>query len=414
MMKSFRLVLKLLPITGVILLLAGYYFAFERQTFDRLSGSLAVAGVLLFLTIFLKQEVSNLKYYLNVTLASGLTLGILVIIFMIARNHPQEWDLTKNKRFSLSPQTIRLLKNLDKEIRVRAFVDMPDAYAEYLGRYEKFSKNFKAEFLNPNRDYSVVKELGENVFPGNMFVGYYKDAKLVRQKKVSRLEEQDITNAIIEVTRDKDTVVYFLKGHGEKSLEAPQDKRQGATSISRLVGLLKERAMKSKELELAKIGVVPDDASVVVCAGPAADLFDNEVDILSRYLKEGGRAVFLLDPPETLSTEFNNLRRLLSQFGVETEDRVVVDLASQGIYGNPFHPLITNYSKTSPVTQKLAESPVGGMLVPFARPVAAASPAPPGFKVEKLFESSEYSWAITLTEAAKISQTKKLESPDRS
>jgi len=284
---------------------------------------------------------------------------------------------------------------------------------EFLGRYQKFSKNFKVELLNPNRDYGAVKDLGENVFSGDMFVGYYKDDKLVRQKKVSRMEEQDVTNAIVEVTRDKDTVVYFLKGHGEKSHEAAKDRREGSASISRLVGLLKERAMKTKELELAQTGIIPDDASVVVCAGPAADLLDSDVTILSRYLKDGGRAVFLLDPPETLTTEYANLRRLLSQFGVDTEDRLVVDLKSQGIYQDPFHPLISNFSADNPVTKNLAQSSFG-ILVPFARPVKPASPPPPGLKIEKLFESSEYSWSISIPEAEKVYQTKKLETPNRS
>ncbi len=41
---------------------------------------------------------------------------------------------------------------------------------------------------------------------------------------------------------------------------------------------------------------MPDDATVVVVAGPKTDYFAPEVDALRAFLKKGGKLLLLLDP----------------------------------------------------------------------------------------------------------------------
>ena len=38
---------------------------------------------------------------------------------------------------------------------------------------------------------------------------------------------------------------------------------------------------------LAQVRAIPEDASVLVIAGPRADLFPNEVELLKTYLAQG-------------------------------------------------------------------------------------------------------------------------------
>ncbi len=104
--------LKLLPILGMILIIVANVIGAIYGSFTLTTKILAIVGVLLFLSLFLRVESSNLRHYLNVTLYVLFVLGIMVVIYMIVSNHPASWDLTKTKYFSLSPQTVKYLKGL--------------------------------------------------------------------------------------------------------------------------------------------------------------------------------------------------------------------------------------------------------------------------------------------------------------
>src|SRR5207245_7565681 len=107
--------------------------------------------------------------------------------------------------------------------------------------------------------------------------------------------EQDVTNAIIKVTRDTVKAVCFVEGHGEKSIASgEQDGLEGGDKA------LKSEGYQTKTVNLVSSGEVPSDCSVLVDAGPKQALFPQEAGFISKYLDGGGRALLLLDP-ETAS-----------------------------------------------------------------------------------------------------------------
>lgn len=400
--------LKLLPILGMILIIVANVIGAIYGSFTLATKILAIVGVLLFLSLFLRVESSNLRQYLNVTLYVLFVLGIMVVIYMIVSNHPASWDLTKTKYFSLSPQTVKYLKGLTKPVEIVAFTDKKRPVQEFLQRYARVSTNVTYEIHNPFRDALIAREMDTNVIPGDSFIVYGQ-----KKKKVHGLDEEDFTNAIIEVTREKDTVLYFLTGHGEKPLE--RDYAQGTDqpdiSLSRLQQVLKDRAYKIKTLDLAHKGFVPADCSVLVCAGPITDLFSVEVDAITTYLDNGGKLLFCLDPDESVRNALTQFTTLLKRYAVSIKPDIIVDPnpISQGIYGNAFAPLITGYG-SHPITQDL--SYIRSMIiVPYARTVNPVDPVPTDIRVEKLLLSSEYSWS---EELAALIQKRDLTVPDRS
>jgi hypothetical protein len=50
------------------------------------------------------------------------------------------------------------------------------------------------------------------------------------------------------------------------------------------------------KLVLAQTPEVPKDASVIIIAGPTADFLPLEIDAIRKYLRAGGKALFMLDP----------------------------------------------------------------------------------------------------------------------
>jgi hypothetical protein len=105
--------------------------------------------------------------------------------------------------------------------------------------------------------------------------------------------EEAVTSALIEVTEDKPAVCYVTKGHGELGVEDASPAR-GMSLLSRQ---LRNRNFEVRPLDLATVGEIPRDASMVLVPGPVTPFSGAENDRLRKYLQErNGRVLLLLDP----------------------------------------------------------------------------------------------------------------------
>jgi ABC-type uncharacterized transport system involved in gliding motility auxiliary subunit len=154
--------------------------------------------------------------------------------------------------------------------------------------------------------------------------------------------EQEVTNAIIKVTRDTVKNICFVEGHGEKSIASgEQDGLQGDDKA------LKSEGYQTKTVNLVSSGEVPSDCSVLVDAGPKQALFPQEAGIISKYLAGGGRALLLLDPETD-----PKLDSVLDAWNIALGSNVVIDASGVGrLFGTgPAVPLVVDYGP-SPIVQ---------------------------------------------------------------
>jgi len=100
-----------------------------------------------------------------------------------------------------------------------------------------------------------------------------------------------------------------------------------------------------KSLALALKAAIPDDAAVVLIAGPRTDLFAPEVDALDRYLGKGGKVLAMVDPPFPGKMQDAVIKRFLGRWGVDLGDNLVVELSPIGrLFGiGPEVPIIQQY-----------------------------------------------------------------------
>ena len=406
MKKANRIVGKILPVTGIILVIVSNILSAIQGTFTPVTTGGVVLGLLLFLSIFLRFESSNVRYYINVGLYTLFSFGIVVFIYMIASMYPKQWDLTKQNLFSLSEQSLKFLENLDKEVKLVAFTDDRQTAEQFLKRYSVASNKISHEIHNPFKDTLIAREYDTNVVPGDTFV-----ISGDKKKKVSIFTESVFTNAIAEVIRAEQTVIYFLQGHGERTLQQDfsTQRQRGDPSLSELKRLLEERALMVKEVNITEKGYVPEDCSVLVCAGPTADLFPVEIDIIKNFLNKGGRAIFMLDPISLPMVRFEQFGNLLDEFGIIIREDIVVDLnpISQALYGDPLSPLVYSVGN-HPVLEELEKNKA--FFVPQTRTVSPKENITPELAVDILLQTSEYAWAEDLS---KLLAEKKISQPDQ-
>ena len=134
-------------------------------------------------------------------------------------------------------------------------------------------------------------------------------------------------------------------------------------------------------------GKVPDDASVLIVAGPTSEPFPNELDFIDAYLNKGGSALIMVDPPPGAS-----LSDFLKKWSIDVGNNIVLDASGVGqLFGaGPSIPLVTNYGR-----HKITERFNTMTFFPLVRSVKPLMPPVAGVTVEELFSSNERSWGET-------------------
>ncbi|MCL5269544.1 MAG: GldG family protein [bacterium] len=399
--NSIKVVFRMLPVVGVLCLLGGFFWAVRQARFDPTSYTLCGVGIALFLTLFVKAEVANLKYYLHVFVYSVLVLGICVIGYLFVKQYAQKVDLTKEKLFSLSDQTTKYLRQLKKKVSIIIFTDNPAPFKDIENLYNGETKELGWQYHNAIKEPMAARMVATEgtVRNGDIFIKSGENSKRLNIAELAGNYENVLTNAIIEVTRDRKLKICFLGGHGEIAYEAPEPpserNQRPKASLSAFREFLTERGFETAPLDLAQTGFVPKDAAMIVVAGPQSDLFDSETKQLEAYLKANGKMLVMFGPPAARTVPpMPNIKKLLADFGVDAPDELVLDLFSKQLMLEPYQPMIYTYDETSPITRDLSAR---GQRYPlsFTRPLRQGE-VPSEYEFKALVKSSPQSMSVAL------------------
>ncbi len=373
--------------TGFVFVAAAIRFGFPAK--DQYAFYLALAGLVCVLAYTLGQwrEIAQLfarrqaRYGTLSATSILVVLGILVAINYIGAKQNKRWDLTANKQFSLSEQTKNVLAKLDSPLQVLVFAQEPDfpSFQDKLKEYTYASKNVSAEYIDPDKKQAIAKD--NQVQQYGTIVFKYKG----RTERITSSAEQDITNGIIKVVSGTEKKVYFTAGHGEK--DTTSSERDGYASIA---SALKNENYGVDKVVLAQTGAVPDDAAVVVVAGPKTDFFPPEIDALKKYLAKSGKLLLEIDPPEKPdSPPYKNLIALAHEWGMDVGNDIVVDASGMGrlIGTGPDIPVAANYPAHA-ITQKFNYITA----YPLTRSVTPVPGGVDGHTAQTFIETSPRSW----------------------
>jgi ABC-type uncharacterized transport system involved in gliding motility auxiliary subunit len=247
-------------------------------------------------------------------------VGILAAINYLSARQNKRWDLTANQVYSLSDQTIKILRDLKEPVHVTVFErnDRQDVHRDRLDEFGYYSTQLTAEYIDPDREPTRAGAAKVETLPTILFE--YKG----RTERVTSSNEQDLTNALIKVLTGTTRKVYFTQGHGEKDFNS-SDRGGYSTAVEQL----KQDNFGAEPLVLIQQKTVPDDATIVVIAGPTTDFFPPEIEALNAYVAKGGKVMAMLDPllkgpAQPLLTQF------LADWGIRAGNDVVLDASGMG------------------------------------------------------------------------------------
>lgn len=343
--------------------------------------------------------------------ANGLVL--LVLINLLASSHFFRIDLTEEKRYTIKPQTMEMLANLDDEVFVEVFLEgelnpgfkrFQKAIRETLDEFRIYSNNkIKYTFTDPNQ---AIGEKARNEFMSDLATKGISPMNVIETKDGQRVEkfvfpgalvsyggfetgvmmlkgsraqgsqevlnqsienvEFELANAIYKMANTNRKKLGWVKGHGE--LDSLQMASFNAALLEQY-DVFKTDLSKKKSF---------NHYDALIIAKPREEFSEKEKYHLDQYLMRGGKALLLLDrldaSMDSASSEnyfafpYNlNLDDQLFKYGVRINPDLIQDRVSGkypivvGNAGNrpqmmqldwPFFPLLNQYAD-HPITRNM-------------------------------------------------------------
>lgn len=345
-------------------------------------GSILVAAFVLLRPAAVRQALTGrpARGHEDALLVSLAFMALLVLANFLANRHSVRVDLTADESYSLSPQTVSILRGLNEPIRLTGFFvgsDPVQAQAEMelgdlLEEYRFLSDKISYEFVDPELKPALASQYGIT-----------REGTLVLEQGQKRQEtfaadEQSLTAAILKVSRDAQKAVYFLSGHAERDPGSPAE-----DGYAQIAGDLQSEGYRIETLDLSASGAtLPADMAALIVAAPQTGIGDQERAQFAAYLSQGGRVLLLCDPGgPAVDAE------LLKNWGLRAREDLVIDRPNT-LFGDVASPMVVRYP-WHPITHSL-----GGITTffPYARSLELAATAPANVQVQPLVETSKESW----------------------
>ncbi|MFH1074070.1 MAG: Gldg family protein [Candidatus Firestonebacteria bacterium] len=340
----------------------------------------------------------NFKYGTTSMLVVLLTLGCFWFVTKILGNFNLQLDMTASKQFSLSPQTVKIIKGLKEELRITAIVKKGMGYDRYMGELlrdiQKQNSKVKVKILDLDfdrtaasaykvNDYNVtIVEMGDkrkDIFERDVVSAYDRNMEFKG--------EQAIINAVLSISEAKKKVICFTEGHKEKDLT---DLRN-VSGYGFLKQLLVNDNYEVRSINIMKEGKIPEDCTVLVVGGPQFSFANKEVELVSGYLDKGGKAVMLFDP--LVTTGFD---KMLETWGLKLDNDFVIDPKSylnMIVRSDPGAP-IPEWQKHA-ITEPFIQGRIP-VFFPASRSISDAGRAPGrAYTKDKLMSTTDASWGET-------------------
>lgn len=321
-------------------------------------------------------------------------LASLVGVNFVAARYHHRWDLTESKRFTLSAKTKEILSNLTEPVKITAFIAEGSSTGSdiknLLKEYGFASSKINVSFYDSEKDPSIAKKYNVQDY-NTIIVEDSKHQRIISQynlyspgKNPYSMDfngEQAVTRAILDLNQQNKANIYFLEGHGEASL---------ISDLDSFNSYLKGEGYITHQLSLSLEGKIPDDASLVVAAGPQRDLTSKDREMLENYIYKGGKLLIFLGPTDP-SVPFTQWKNLIYSLGLTVHDDIVTD-PQRSFYSDPLTPvpMVENHD----VTQSLLDKKLT-VVFPYSRSLEPLKKMPDNLQVRSLLITSNDAFGET-------------------
>ncbi|MGH9745893.1 MAG: GldG family protein [Candidatus Acidiferrales bacterium] len=380
------------------MLIAGYLRYSIQGELLRFSKILLIAGGVLtvvavvlgfrYILEFFSKRSSKLGT--NTAILAVAVIAILALLNFAGLRHHKRFDLTNEKLFTLSDQSKKVVGGLQNDITIVRFAKSSDTpLDDLMSEYTNLSRHLQFKNVDPQEKPDVAKQYGAT-HTGDVIASSGSRTEHIESGTRGQISEEDVTTALLKLTRDKSKTVCFVTGHGEKSITD-----SSGTGYSAADQGLKKETYSDKSVNLVSENGVPSDCDVLVIAGPAQSYFPQETAMISKYLDAGGKALIEVDPETD-----PKLDAVFKAWNIAVGNNIVIDASGMGrlIGAGPGIPLVTEYG-ASPITKGFDGSMT---FFPLARTVSIAEKSKSDPQAVELLKTSPRSFTTASLKSKEI------------
>jgi ABC-type uncharacterized transport system involved in gliding motility auxiliary subunit len=334
----------LLGIAGLFLALLVRFFLPELTT--SVIGLLGLSLVLFLIAILgARAEIrpffrtKRFRYALNTLVMITLFVLILILANYLGILKHRRYDLTAAGRFTLAPQTVKVIQGFKEPVKALGFFPEDIQYEnakrmtqDLLEEYQFFNKNFSFRFIDPETQPALTRQYRVRQYGTVVFISGAK------QKAVLTPSEQNFTGALLEISGAQAKKIYFLTGNGERDISS--NDQDGYSAAGR--GLIRD-LYQVQTLNLTLDKAIPADCAVLIMAGTKKVLPPEVLKTINTFLEKHGKLLILIDPnpPE-------EVKEILSTWGLKVKEGrvtdpgayVAPDMTVPAVFKNQYPPLV--------------------------------------------------------------------------
>lgn len=237
------------------------------------------------------------RYFLSM-----LSIGSLVTLLWLNSHSSWQSDWTFGSRNTLSSNSIELLKSMQNPVEIYAFFDSDNQtrlqLKRFIEKYQHNKKDISLHFVDNHLPAEQLKQLGFTQL-GQLKVQYQDRAVFI-----NRMNEEQMTSALYQVSREQDTWAAIIQGHGEKD---PYD--ESINGLSKLSDKIKDTGLRIQPINLTRNTIIPDNTQFIIIAGARSAYLENELKLIEDFINQGGNLLWLRDPAR--QNNFNSIDEIL-------------------------------------------------------------------------------------------------------
>ena len=327
-----------------------------------------------------KKDTKQKKPRKKASWLANTTLTLLLIIIIIAvvvainiiveKQDIADIDLTGNKLFSLSQESIDKISSVKSPTKITLYQmsNYPEAI-NYAKLYCQKNSNITYEELTDASQRPDLQEkysLGTSITSAVVIVEANNRDKIVSANDFYAYDnttyqqydvtEQKMTNAILDVNLETNPKIYFSTTHAQDS---------NYYQVAR--ELLKNEANDVEDLDLLVNAKVPDDCNVLVITSLKEDFTEFEKDLILEYINNGGNLMILEDPNKD-NKDLTNFQAILDVYGASISNGTMFEQNTSKIVGYT-NLVLPTVSSSSKITKDIASSGnvaiLGGGIINF-------------------------------------------------
>jgi ABC-type uncharacterized transport system involved in gliding motility auxiliary subunit len=318
----------------------------------------------------MNQRMANLLHAL-------LLITIAVLLGFLSTRYGFIRDVSETQRASLSESSIQVLQALNAPVEIVSYArpqgELRNTISDFVERYRRIKSDVELRFVDPDADPNAMRDAGIQV-DGEIELRYEG-----RSERLKVLSEQELSSALLRLSRARERIAAFLEGQGERSPLGVAN-----ADLGQFGAILKQRGVRIVQLPLASLGRIPNNVDLLVIANPRVALSESMAREVVDYVERGGHVLWLLE-----ANEQHGLHALTDAFSLQILPGVIVDGASQAFgIEDPSFVASTRYPEHA-ITQGFTLTTL------FPQPVALAQVSSPRWDFKPILQSSPQSWNET-------------------